>query len=295
LTVAPAKRARKSGGGGRAIVRRVLVLDGPMGTELARRGVALPAPAWTARALEVAPDVVAAVHRDYARAGATVHTACTFRTRARSVGPAWETLARRAVAIARASVPAHHRIAGSVAPVEDCYRPDLSPGAASRAEHRELARVLADCRVDLLLCETFPSPVEAVVAVEEAVRTGLETWVALTAGPEGDLLAPSALADAARACASAGARAVLVNCVAASRTLPYVERLADVGVPFGAYANAGGADAGIGWNADAGEGARAYAAFAREWIEAGATIVGGCCGTGAAHIAAVAHAVEEVG
>jgi S-methylmethionine-dependent homocysteine/selenocysteine methylase len=286
---------RKSAVGARAIVRGVVVLDGPMGTELARRGVPLPAPAWTAAALEHAPDVVAAIHRDYAGAGATVHTTCTFRTRARSVGPGWESLARAAVAIARASVPAHHRVAGSVAPVEDCYRPDLSPGLASRAEHRELARVLADCRVDLLLCETFPSPVEAVVAVEEAVRTGIETWVALTAGTEGDLLTPSSLADAARACVSAGARAVLVNCVAATRTGAYVERLADLGVPFGAYANAGGADAGIGWDADAAAGARAYVELATGWMAAGATILGGCCGTGAAHIAAVAGAVEKVG
>lgn len=273
----------------------MVVLDGPMGTELARRGVSLPAPSWTARALEDAPDVVAAVHRDYAAAGATMHTTCTFRTRARSVGPAWESLARTAVAIARASVPAHHRVAGSLAPVEDCYRPDLSPGEASRAEHRELARVLADCRVNLLLCETFPSPVEAVVAVEEAVRTGIETWVALTAGTEGDLLTPSALAEAARACVSAGARAVLVNCVAATRTGAYVERLADLGVPFGAYANAGGATVGIGWDAEAAAGARAYVELATGWMKAGATIVGGCCGTRAAHIAAIARAVEEVG
>jgi S-methylmethionine-dependent homocysteine/selenocysteine methylase len=273
----------------------VRVLDGPMGTELARRGVALPAPGWTAGAIEDAPDVVAAVHRDYAAAGATVHTACTFRTRARSAGPRWEELARKAVDLARTSVPPHDHVAGSIAPVEDCYRPDLSPGAASRAEHRELARVLAESGVDVLLCETFPNPVEALVAVEEAVRTGIETWVALTAGPEGDLLTPSALAEAARTCLAAGARAVLVNCVAASRTGAYVERLANLGAAFGAYANAGAAGDGIGWGVDPPAGARAYAAFAKGWIDAGATIVGGCCGTGAAHIAAIAHAAKTIG
>ncbi len=259
----------------------VLVLDGPMGTELARRGVALPAAAWSAIALDVAPDLVAAVHRDYVAAGATVHTANTFRTKRRSVGPRWEELARRAVRIARDAV-GELRVAGSLAPLEDCYRADLSPGLASREEHRELARVLADQGVDVLLCETFPDPTEAVVAVEEAVRTGVETWAALLPAT------PAMLRETARACVAAGARVVLVNCVAARDTRPFVAELADLGVPFGAYANAGPEEDGLGWGADAGAAASAYEALARKWLDAGATVVGGCCGTGPAHIARLA-------
>jgi len=245
-----------------------------MGTELARRGVALPAPAWSAVALDVAPELVAAVHRDYVAAGATVHTANTFRTKRRSVGARWEELARSAVGIARNAVGSL-RVAGSIAPLEDCYRPDLSPGLASREEHRELAGVLADAGVDVLLCETFPDATEAVVAVEEAVRTGVETWASLLPAT------PASLRETARACVAAGARVVLVNCVAAKDTLPFVAALADLGVPFGAYANAG-------WGADAVTDASAYEALARTWIDAGASVVGGCCGTGPAHIARIA-------
>ena len=63
-------------------------LDGPMGTELERRGVALPAPAWSAAALASAPQLVAAIHADYAAAGADVATAATFRTTRRALaGP----------------------------------------------------------------------------------------------------------------------------------------------------------------------------------------------------------------
>jgi len=255
----------------------VVVLDGPMGTELTRRGVALPLPAWSALALDHAPKLVAAVHRDYVAAGATVHTANTFRTKRRTLGARWEVLARRAVRIAREI--GGLRVAGSIAPLEDCYRPELSPGLASRQEHRELARVLADEGVDLLLCETFPDALEALVAVEEAVQTGVETWVSLLPTQ------PGMLGDASRACVAAGARAVLVNCVAARDTLPFVAELAGLGVPFGAYANAGDEAAGIGWGADAETGARAYEALARSWLDAGATLVGGCCGTGPAHIA----------
>ncbi|MFT3764871.1 MAG: homocysteine S-methyltransferase family protein [Minicystis sp.] len=263
----------------------VTILDGPMGTELAARGVPTPGPAWSAHAIDHAPEVIAAIHRDYAAAGATVHTANTFRTKRRQVGARWEDLARRAVRLARTSVPADHRVAGSIAPLEDCYRPDLSP-PDPRPEHRDLARLLAGAGVDLLLCETFPHVGEALIAVEEAVATGLPVWVAFTAGPDGSLLSPEAIAAGAREAVRRGATAVLVNCTAATRLLPYVERLAEAGVVFGAYANAGAAEEGIGWS-EAGDTHR-YVELAQGWVRAGATLVGGCCGTGPAHVRALA-------
>ena len=132
----------------------ITLLDGPLGSELAARGVSTSLPLWSAAALDSAPEVVAAIHADYAAAGARVHTTNTFRTRPRDAGERWELLARRAVRLARDSVPAGHRVAGSIAPLADCYRPDLSP-TDSRPEHRDLARLLAEEGVDLLLCETF--------------------------------------------------------------------------------------------------------------------------------------------
>lgn len=264
----------------------ITILDGPTGTELAARGVPTPAPAWSAHAIDHAPEVLAAIHRDYAAAGATVHTACTFRTKRRQVGEQWEALARRAVAVARDAVPAGHRVAGSIAPLEDCYRPDLSP-ADPRPEHRELARALAEAGVDLLLCETFPHVGEALIAVEEAVATGLPVWAAFTAGPDGALLTPAEIEAGAREAVKRGATAVLVSCTAATRTLPYVERLSGAGVPFGAYANAGTPEEGIGWR-EGGDAAR-YAELAEAWARAGATLIGSCCGTGPAHVRALAE------
>ena len=224
----------------------ITTLDGPMGTELAARGVPTPLPAWSAGALDSHPDVVADIHRAYAAAGATVHTTNTFRTQRRLFPERWAELAHRAVRLTRDAVPAGHRVAGSLAPLEDCYSPERSPPDPG-PEHRELARVLAQAGCDLLICETFPHLGEALAAVEQAVTTGLETWVAFTAGPEADLLTPGDVAAGARAAARLGAAAVLVNCVPATRTLPYVKALAGVGVPFGAYANAGAPDDAIGW------------------------------------------------
>jgi S-methylmethionine-dependent homocysteine/selenocysteine methylase len=261
------------------------LLDGPMGSELTRRGADTSLPLWSARALRDAPDLVEAIHRDYARLGAHVHRANTFRARRRTAGDAWQSLAREAVARAQAAALAGQRVAGSVGPLEDCYRPDLAPlDGEARPEHEELARFLAGAGVDFLMCETFPSPREACVAAEACAKTGMETWVSLTAGPNGELMTPEALGAAARACVAAGASAVLVNCVAAALTAPYVEALAEAGVPFGAYANASR------WNEPPLD-PDAYAAHARAWLSRGATILGACCGTGPAHVARLAQLI----
>ncbi len=269
----------------------LILLDGPMGTELSARGVPTPAPLWSAEANLTHPDVVAAIHRDYAAAGATVHTANTFRTKRRQAGDSWELLAQRAIEIARDSIPAGHRLAGSIAPLEDCYRPDLSPEASmARTEHRELAQRLAALGADLLLCETFPHIGEALIAVEEAVATGLETWVAFSAGPNADLLRPEEIHAGALEAVRRGVRAVLVNCIPASKTRLFVEALGDVGVPFGAYANAGAFGEGLGFGFEKDGAPELYADYARTWIESGAEIIGGCCGTGPSHIQALAKA-----
>jgi S-methylmethionine-dependent homocysteine/selenocysteine methylase len=262
-----------------------------MGSLLSARGVATPPPLWSAAALRAAPSAVREIHSAYAAAGATVHTADTFRTKERQAGPDWQSLTRLAVQLARRAVPPGQRVAGSLAPLEDCYRPDLSP-PDPRPEHRAMARALAEAGVDLILCETFPHVGEALVAVEEAARTGLPVWASFTAGPDGSLLTPREVREGARAAATRGAQAVLVNCTAAALTLPYVEAIAGLGVPFGAYANAG--DAPEEFNRTLGDAAaiERYVEFARAWAAAGATLVGSCCGTGPEHIAALRRAFE---
>lgn len=268
----------------------VTLLDGPIGTQLNHRGVATDLPLWSAAAIDSAPQTIADIHRHYAGAGATVHTANTFRTKRRNLGDRWHEWTARAVELARQSVPADHRIAGSISPLMDCYRPDLSPPpSVCESEHAEMAAYLADLRCNVLLCETFPSAAEAVIAVRAAVQTGVETWAALTAGPDADLMTRAQMADAARRVIDVGAAAVLVNCTPANKTLPLVIAMVQVAgdVPVGAYANAGHADDRVGWMTDPSLGASTYAAFAKQWIEAGATIIGGCCGTGPQHIAAI--------
>ncbi len=265
----------------------ITILDGPLGTELLARGVETPLPWWSARALTTAPKTVAQIHREYGAAGAHIHTANSFRTKSRVFPADWVSLTKLAVALAREGASGSQKVAGSISPLEDCYEPALSP-ADPRPEHRAMAQCLAEAGVDLMLVETFPHIGEALIACEEAVATGLETWVSFTAGPDADLLTPAEVGDGARQAAALGAKAVLVKCVPALRTLEFLEPLATAGIAFGAFANAGSVDDAMGWKPDALAASR-YADLAQEWVDAGATILGSCCGTGVEHVRELAR------
>lgn len=275
----------------------LLLMDGPLGTELNMRGVPTPLPTWSAGALRSHPHVIREIHRAYAKAGARVLTANTFRTQPRWCPKDWEELTQLAVRLTREAVGStDSRIAGSLSPLEDCYRPDLSP-VKPRREHRLMARALADAGVDLILVETFPHPGEALIALEEACATGKPAWFSLTSGPDANLLSPEEMLPTFAAAAAIGASALLVNCIPARAILDYFPALRGHGLPFGAYANAGSAEEGMGWRSpqdpDSMAAAR-YADLARTWIEAGAQILGSCCGTGPAHIRALQTLIQEL-
>src|SRR5262245_28162111 len=140
-----------------------LLLDSAMGTELERRGARSQLPLWSAWALVEAPSLVLAIHRDDIEAGADILTANTFRTHRRSLqkgGKARRTeeLTEQAVTLARRAAGESPRpilVAGSLSPLEDCYRPDLVPeDGALWQEHGQQARLLAEAGVDLILAET---------------------------------------------------------------------------------------------------------------------------------------------
>ncbi len=282
--------------------RQITLLDGPLGTELERRGLVLPAPLWSARAVIEAPELLSEIHGEYARAGAEVHTSCTFRTTARALrGTAhatrWRELVHMAVEICRAAVGPRARVAGSIAPLEDCFEPQHTPpDDVLIAEHALLARCLADAGCDLLLVETMPTLRELARATRAAVATGLPVWSAVTLGPRGNFFDAAGLAAARRAAEDEGAQAFLVNCTAPGLIGPALQAAAadaPVRLQLGAYANAlftvDGSQPGDRADAEAGAVTewppRRYAAAAETWLSSGATILGGCCGTTPAHVA----------
>lgn len=290
----------------------LLILDGATGTELTRRGVDTSLPLWSAGALIHAPDVVRAIHSDYLRAGADIITVNTFRTHRRSLakgglGDRAREITRFAVQLVREAVEQTTQrtnnpifVAGSIAPLEDCYSPHrVPPDDELRTEHAEMAQHLVEAGCDLLLVETMNTIREAVIAVEAARSTGLPVIVSFVcAGATGRSVAPGEtarllsgepLADAVRATEPLDPAAILINCAPVAMVDGLLCALrAATDRPTGAYGNVGHVDDRVGWTLTDAVTPDDYALAARTWRERGASIIGGCCGTTPDHIAALA-------
>jgi S-methylmethionine-dependent homocysteine/selenocysteine methylase len=288
----------------------VLLLDAAMGTELNRRGVSTALPLWSARALIERPEVVRQIHVDNLIAGADIITTNTFRTTSRTLRAAGlaptqaASLTRLAVQLAREARQIVGRpdalIAGSIAPLEDCYSPWLTPPPiVAAAEHREQAVWLAAAGVDLLLVETMPTSGEAEVALTAALGAGLPATVGFVcaAGDRTDdpisLLSGEPLAAAASRLRAAGPAAILVNCSAPAVITRALSELAPGGAPFGGYANLGEVDPVSGWRPNESVTGEEYADHAARWLGMGASVIGGCCGTTTVHTAALRRLIDR--
>jgi len=280
-----------------------LVLDGGTGSELRRRGVPLDPVVWSALAPLTHFDVLRTIHADYIAAGADVVTTSTFATtrfvlEAAGGGDEFAALNRRAVAAVREARAASGRevaIAGSISCLPPGFDVHAYPDERTEsAAYRELAETLAEAGADLLLLEMMQETRHAPLACAAARAVGLPVWLGVSCrvGAAGALvgfdfpLVPlSATLDALLPFAP-DAIAVMHSPIAA--VTPALQAMrARSSVPLGAYPEIGdGSEA-----ADAVTPAE-LVVQARAWIEAGAKIVGGCCGTQPAHIRALAAAVK---
>lgn len=292
-----------------------IVLDGGVATELQRAGLSVREPWWTTRALltDVNRRLLRSAHVAYLAAGARVITANTFRTNLRALrqtrldgaGQAWMVHAAVGVAQAarnEAGVP-DALIAGSIGPVEDCYRPDLvPPDDELRAEHGWLVRQLARSGVDLFLIETMNTIREARIAVEQVLSAGGRSWVSFVCAEDGTLLSGEPVTGAVHAVQRDGAEAVLVNCTSPQATeaaLPALCR-GRYGL-IGAYPNIedrrglpphAHVDRPMPDTLEPEE----FAELVARWrTEYGLDIIGGCCGTTPAHIAAAHRTLTGAG
>jgi S-methylmethionine-dependent homocysteine/selenocysteine methylase len=292
-----------------------VLLDAAVGTELTRRGADTSPPLWSARAIEEAPEILSAVHEDDAAAGADLLTAATFRTHRRSLARAGREgdaarWTRDAVRLAREGGERGRRraaesdrgrpvfVAGSLAPLEECYRPELVPDDETLArEHAESAEHLAAAGVDLVLVETMNTAREAVAASRVAAATGLPVAVSFVSDGSGRLLSGEPIAEAAHALLALSTPPVAlgINCVAARRLAHDLSLLAEAapGLPHAAYGNTGRPLDGSGTQYSDPIAPDEYAEIARSWLRAGVRLVGGCCGTTATHTRALRSLLYE--
>ncbi len=291
------------------------LLDGGLASELERRGVDLNDPLWSGRAVLEQPELVMAVHRDYLVAGSEIITTASYQlsvpgimqrglTRDQAFATLGETvrLARRA----GEGLGRDYAVAASVGPYGAFladgseYRGDYGVSMSSLREfHQPRLEALFAPRPDLLAFETLPTIAEAEVLVRllEAIP-GAQAWLSFTARDD----AHTAAGEPIERCAelandSPAIVAVGVNCVAPALVEPLLQRLRVVtDKPLVAYPNSGET-----WDAkrrawvDHTAAKPDFAVWGATWISAGARLIGGCCRTTPAQIAALARLLGGAG
>lgn len=288
-----------------------LILDGGMGRELLRSGAPFRQPEWSALALIEGPEYVRRAHDAFIAAGTDAITTNSYAVvpfhigaeRFRSDG---RMLADRAGRIAREAADAAPRkvtVAGSLPPLFGSYRPDLFIEKEAAGIAEVLIAGLAP-HVDVWLAETQGSIAEAAALRKALGDDPRPFWVSFTLEDGAAALPPKLRSHepveaAVKAARDWKAEALLFNCsqpevMAAALD---VARKTDPDITLGVYANAfppqsedAEANAGLS-DIRADLDPPRYLKFVQNWLQRGAGIVGGCCGIGPEHIAAIRKAV----
>jgi len=288
----------------------ITLLDGGLGQELLARSAAAPTGLWSTQFLIDRPELVRELHSDYFSAGADVATTnsyailpdrlCPFGLENRFV-----ELQRLACQLAVSARDEHGQglVAGSMGPVGRSYRPDLAPPIEEAASLYAEISAIQEPYVDIFLCETMSSVAQARGAVMGASSGRRPVWLAVSVDDEDGtrLRSGEAIKEILPLLSEFDLAALLVNCSppeAVSQALPL---LAGQGIPLGAYANGfvkiapdylqEGATVDI-LQARKNLGPEVYTQFAEDWTKQGATIIGGCCEVGPAHIEELAKRLK---
>ena len=260
--------------------RAYLVFDGAMGTMLQRRN--LKAGELPELLCLNAPDEITAIHREYVEAGSQVVTTNTFGANARKLGDAATVDEVFAAAIACARASGARYVAADVGPTGALLEP---MGTLSFDEAYELfaeqARAAQAHGADLFIVETMTDLLEAkaaVLAVKE--NSDLPVFATMTFDETGRTFLGTDPTTAAIVLSSLGANAVGVNCSLGPDALaPIVQQMLEVApCPVMVQANAGLPDLVDGRTVYS-VSPDAYLKALQPMVEAGASIVGGCCGT----------------
>jgi len=283
------------------------LLDGGMGQELMARCNEKPTPLWATRTLIDSPEMVQAVHQDYFSVGADVATTNSYAIHRDRLVPfgiedQFETLQINACEIAIRARDNHGSglIAGSIGPTGASYRPDLALELEQGAElYAEIAK-LQQPYVDFTLLETMSSIKQAHGAVLGARQSGKPVWLSLSVDDDDGtkLRSGENLTDILVIAKELQIDALLINCSIPEAVSSAIQLLAENGAAenfsLGAYAN-GFTRINDVFKKDQPTvdvlesrtdlDPEAYLKFAEQWYKSGATIIGGCCEVGPAHIA----------
>ncbi|MDU8942592.1 homocysteine S-methyltransferase family protein [Ovoidimarina sediminis] len=289
----------------------ITILDGGMGQELVSRTENPNTQLWATQVMIDAPHLVREIHDEYFVAGAEIATANTYaihhdRLVRFGIDDQFAELHLLACRMAREACEAHGsgRVAGSFGPLDRTYVGDAGPPREKAAAlYAEIARLQAP-HVDLFLAESVPSVARARATIDGLEGHDRPVWLAITVDDtDGGKLRSGepveAMLDEIR---GRGVEALLINCSFPEAVTQALTALQGADLSLGGYANGFTEIAQPyfvpGATTDVLEARRdltpaVYADFAEDWVRLGATIVGGCCEVGPAHIAELSRRLKS--
>ncbi len=282
---------------------RVLVGDGAMGTLLHDRGVGYEHP--YVRANLTHPELVRSIHEEYLRAGAGLIETNTFaadrlRLATHNLEDSVHEINTTGARLARQAVDDTDNggekalVLGAIGPLGRSLAPvgSLTPDEASGV-FLEQAEALLEGGADAILLETFTDLRELKLAFDAVKTLGTQVLAYKTFVEDGETLAEGLPARVAREVSDWDVELFGANCtVGPQRMLGIVEQMSDAAGPVAALPNPGLPqliDGQIRYRQDV----EHFALYGRKLAEAGARLIGGCCGTTPAHVRALSEALRD--
>lgn len=286
---------------------RPVILDGGFATQLEAQGCDINNPLWSASMITENPQAIVDAHRAYLDAGAEIIISDSYQTVDPELVAAATGLAMRARDEfvrdnPRANSPL---VAGSIGPYGAVqgdgseYTGDYGVSVAELVYfHRARIAQLDASAVDILACETIPSHDEAVALRDLLAKARLPAWVSFSCR-DGDCINDGTPIEnvATLFRDHSSVRALGVNCSSPQIIVSLIRRIRKLlpDMPIIVYPNSGelfNADdktwSGMTTTAD-------WTSAARQWLAAGATLIGGCCRTGPRHIQAIHQSIHGSG
>ena len=276
-------------------MNNIKILDGAIGSELILRNQKLPPHIWSADTNLTNPNLLLDIYREYIEAGANYITTNTFRTTPRAykkTGLSYsvankiaEKSMQSAIKIAKKASNESVKVLGSIAPLEDCYSPNLFPGVnIAKSEFSIIVKWFKEGGIDGYLLETMNNIPETKLCLEIVREYSLPVWVSFNLKNSYLLQSGERLKDAIKMTTGFDVECILLNCNPLNRTKDAMKILSDNCSIWGIYPNLGIGDPspdGIitDYHSD-----DQFLDLCKNAIDLGASVLGGCCGTSPRHI-----------
>ena len=277
-------------------MNKTKILDGAMGTELIQRGEILPPHIWSAKINLTNPKLIYQIHKEYIDAGANYITTNTFRSTTRAFKKTGlndldaklsaEQSFLAAIQMAQKASKKNTRILGSIAPLEDCYLPNLFPGQEqAKKEFTEIAQQFKFSGVHILILETMTNIDETKICLDAIKSLSLPIWVSYNLINAKQIRSGESLNDAINLLKNYPVDCLLLNCNSIKRTNDALN------VVFQNWNHKWGIYPNIGLGEPASDGIIKHYSTNEKFVNVinkakslGAYIVGACCGSNPKHI-----------